>query len=419
LNKYDFKFMNIAIFFRRERNGIRFVGLLSYLLFAPALLLPSNYAYQRYLDITGEIYTDALAAVVLPPEITTKCRPDLADVALFDGEGRDIPFAIDAPGRADLNREWTIDVISNIVTAGSRTSWVLDLGASKTVDNMTVNISEERHFRTLSVEASTDQARWKRAVRDAAIFSGEPLAPGRHDTVAFSRPVSARYLKVSFNDGGQKPLEPQSFVVGASDRISGMRWERTVRIEARRAEEGQSHGYRIVAEPGIAFDRLTLGFDDRKLSREVEVYEKVAFHDPRAEAARLNPQHGVYRRLTTLGVVKEPEFDLVSVGRGWIFRAKLPGTGSRVESHEIVVGPHGSGELWLEIAGNGNQPPGKLSVTASGLSPRLLFVPVGRRCALRYGNPSAEPISRPENIIRKMMAGGTPLLEARLGKILP
>lgn len=36
-----------------------------------------------------------LARLVLPPEILSECRPDLSDVRLFDGEGREVPYLVD------------------------------------------------------------------------------------------------------------------------------------------------------------------------------------------------------------------------------------------------------------------------------------------------------------------------------------
>lgn len=47
--------------------------------------------------------SDALARLTLPPEVLAACRPDLSDVRVFDADGNEVPFVVDAgppPGNA-------------------------------------------------------------------------------------------------------------------------------------------------------------------------------------------------------------------------------------------------------------------------------------------------------------------------------
>jgi hypothetical protein len=52
--------------------------------------------------------SDALARLTLPPDVLAACRPDLSDVRVFDGDGHEVPFVVDAgPPPGDVRAEET------------------------------------------------------------------------------------------------------------------------------------------------------------------------------------------------------------------------------------------------------------------------------------------------------------------------
>ena len=148
----------------------------------------------------------------------------------------------------------------------------------------------------------------------------------------------------------------------------------------------------------------------------IGIYEKVPFHDPRAEKQRGSPPEGVLRDVVVFSAEEAPEFYMLWLGGSRVFRAKVGKPGVPSEWTEFTVSRRGDGEIWLELENGGKPPPRDLVVTISGVSPRLVFMAPCKKLTLRYGNPVIETRRLPENIILSLLSKGEPVLGTQLGK---
>jgi len=375
-----------------------------------------GWGYFRDVKVEGKIKDDTLAEIILAPEITSKCRLSMADVGLFDREGREIPFMIKYPTSKELTIEYSGDFVVNRESNGKKSTWTVDLGGERRFDRIEAEIYENSYLKPVVVDVSRDMKSWRRVRRSGLLYAGNSRAPGKYNSILLGNPASARFIRIIGDDISSSLVEPRGFKAVASDSMSGLRWHREVGFIRDKTFKGKEHMYRMKLRSNEVFDQVIVESKETKYRYSAGVYEKTAYNDPRAVAQRESPPPGINRTAAFFPSNDEPEFYMLWLGGGDIFSAKLGKPAVPVKSYKIDVKPREKGEIWIELNNGDELPPEGLSISVSGLSPRLMFAATSGKLILKYGNKEIEARSRPENIIQELENEGGGLLPARLGR---
>ena len=95
------------------------------------------------------------AAFVLTPAVFDGARPDLADLRLYDGRGRDVPYALRVRRKEDVRRPFAATEFNRTTGADRAAEVSLDLGESPGEHNeIEVSTPGTAFRRPLRVEGS-------------------------------------------------------------------------------------------------------------------------------------------------------------------------------------------------------------------------------------------------------------------------
>jgi hypothetical protein len=333
-----------------------------------------------------------LSRLVLPPEILAAVRPDLSDLRLFDAQGREVPFVVDAGTAAvphvvprveaakvlDARREETRREDGPPILRES-----YDVAAPESASpegwELVLATSQPRFVRRVTVTAR-DAAGETRTLLDGDSVFRLPNAPRDKTALPLAvRPGDRVTVVLEGEDGTY--LEPR------------LEWRTTTAVaDTERAVvplaslSSESSGGETTVElarpPGLLPDRLRLETSTGTFDRAVEARD--------------------------VGNGR----DAVQVGAGRVFRL---GTAVPVEERELALSRPQGNRLRLVIADGDSPPLADLRVDAVVRQPALVFalratsadVPAG---TLRYGGGRAYP---PRYDITSLVAGGGPLHGAR------
>ena len=145
-----------------------------------------------------------LVSVPIPPSVTTRARPQWADLRVIDGAGREVPYVLHAsPARPAT--EWRpVRLLEPSTVPGEFTQAVLDTGVAARVHNaVRLTITRDRDFLTWVEVAVADDGRTWRLVRERGpIFDLSSEGLGSATTVAYPDSVS-RYVRIKILDGSR------------------------------------------------------------------------------------------------------------------------------------------------------------------------------------------------------------------------
>ena len=293
-----------------------------------------------------------LCRLRVPPEILAACRPDLSDVRLFDGSGREIPYVIDAGP----------DARTRVEVKETAEATILDVKREEI--RREDGPPRHRETYTLEVPGTTPAAgAWSLAFRSA-------------------RPHFVRRLDVTtvLPDGSTRPVVEN----GSLFRLPNVAKDKT-----------------SVALPSLAGARLTVGLEgeDGGYLEPRLVFEGSRFLDPREEAVvplaelarrrtdgrtilELARPRGlvpdVLRVATATGVFDRPVevWDVrpggnnVLLGRGNLFRLEAI---APVGENELTLGPARGDRLRVEVVDGDSGPLDALAFAAVVRQPSLVF----------------------------------------------
>jgi len=332
-----------------------------------------------------------LARLLLPPEVLSACRDDLADLRIVDVQGREVPYVVDggrAPGEAIevLETRWAELLGADRQTIGREHAPPLlreayELAAPPASSSgegwdLVVVTDRERFVRRITVAAAeegggSDGSGGGRVLAEGSVYrlsapdgaqSAERRTRRERLRLALPSPLAAATAEPGGEDGrterfvvtlegeGSPFLEP-SFRYERSRRLPGL--ERT-RVPLATLTQRSADGRTVVelSRPrGLVPDLLVLGTTTPALSRTLEVWDD----GPGAVDGAL--------------------------GGGTVFRLPTPGTNTRggktgelaVEELEIPLAP-GRGDRLRVVILNGDSPPlEKLTFEAAVRRPALLF----------------------------------------------
>ena len=257
----------------------------------------------------------ALVAVALPPEVQARSQPTLRDLRLVDAAGREIPYLVHEDAARRVERRWSGYLAEAQSERREYATWTVDLGEVITFDRLELDVPELDFSKRMAVDVSVDGATWRELGRDYWIFDRIWQAARVHDTTLDLPATEARFVRLQFDDTGSPPREVRGVMASRTNDLAGASWSQDFGLELVSSEGTRAH-YRVLAPDGLPVRRLALDADDPTFARAVTVYEQ-----GRDELHRL--------------------------GAGLVYRVRLPGAATALESREVDIARQGTGALLL------------------------------------------------------------------------
>jgi len=172
----------------------------------------------------------------------TVAEDGLADLRLFDGQGRPVPHLLISPPAREPS--WGRGALLPIAATKKNSGFEVDAGGADPVDAIRVDGVPAPFLKRVMLEGSGDRTRWTMLVAEGTLFD-LPDERLRETTLTFRR-GSYRYLRVTFDDtnSGRVPLPRAVFVRHAAGPAPPPAPSATLSFERRPSEPGRSR-YRI------------------------------------------------------------------------------------------------------------------------------------------------------------------------------
>lgn len=181
--------------------------LLLIVLLLPALLFcraQSGFVYKTALENVKE---PGFYKIVLQPQIVAKCRKELHDIRIFDGNGKQVPYLL----RTDYNNYSQnnfieLPILSIQQNTDSQTHVIIQNKLNKPLSELILVIRNTDASRTVTISGSDDQQRW--FVIKENIFLDNVFSTG---TDRFNQSVqfpasSYKYFTIIINGKGLLPI---------------------------------------------------------------------------------------------------------------------------------------------------------------------------------------------------------------------
>jgi hypothetical protein len=291
----------------------------------------------------------------------TVARDGLADLRLFDRQGRPVPHLLIYPPAREPS--WTRGTLLPIAATKKTSGFEVDLADAASTDALRVEGMPAPFLKRLTLEGSGDRAHWTMLAAEGTLFD-LPDEHLRETTLTFRR-GSYRYLRVIFDDTNSGRVAPPRAVFAR--RPSGPAPPpppaATLAFERRPSEPGRSR-YRIRLPaahlPIVALD-LDVGGG--------HVFRPVAVNESRLAGEEAVP---------------------AQLGRATLMRVLRDGTAA--QALRIPLTPPAEAELELVVE-DGNNPPLELKGVSASFAelPWIYFEAPEAPIVARYGDPTATP----------------------------
>lgn len=326
-------------------------------------------------------------ALDLPPELLARCRQDLADLRLVEGDGREVPYLLDRARERSAETRWSGALVDSRREQRRWSSWTLDLRAARSFDTLLLTIPEQDFAKAVRVELSEDGAGWREAVREAGVFDRPWSTRIHHTRIELPQPATARYVRLTLDDGRSRPVNVTGIEVARARPLPGESWSRPARVAALASEPGRSR-YGLSGVAGLPFETLALEPDEAAFSRHVRVIEASLKNGRREETV---------------------------LGEGEIYRLRADDKALAAEALSLSVRPPSGGELILEVRDDDSPPLRPPRATVSAAATRLLFAGTPGQPTLYYGNPLTRQARYDLESQRIRIAAALPFPGAELG----
>jgi hypothetical protein len=315
-------------------------------------------AWQYYKEIQSRA---GPAEFLLDREVLDKARTDAADLRLYDGEGREVPYALSIRRDVDTHSLFTSREFNRAVE-GSASVASCDLGAQPLEHNEAVISTAGDNFRRYAqVEGSPDGAQWFTLASQAILFRF--TSGGRTvEQNSVSYPVSRyRYVRVHVEH------DPQ--VDHAAPEITGLGVERSVRAK------GETVSFEATLESREA---------DPYQGRPASIWRIDLGGRVPLQSLVLNVGQPTFSRPFQLEIVDDPASP-VPLASGNLVRSEEH-TAAQVQ---VDFSERFARRLKLTVTDDRNPPLMLESVTALSAARDVVFEPRGGTVRLYYGNPNA------------------------------
>jgi hypothetical protein len=291
----------------------------------------------------------------------TFARDGLADLRLFDGQGRPVPHLLIYPPAQEPS--WTRGDVLAVAATKKTSGFELDLGRAESTDAIRVEGIPPPFLKRVRLEGSGDRAHWTMLAAEATLFD-LPDERLRETTLAFRR-GSYRYLRVIFDDTNSGRVPPPHAVLARSTAGAAPPPPPAAALafERRPSEPGRSR-YRIRL-PAAHLPILALDLD---------IGGGPVFRPAVVNESRLAGDQAVPAPL----------------GRVTLKRVLRDGTAA--QAVRIPLTPPAEAELELVVE-DGNNPPLELKGVAAVFAelPWIYFEAADATILARYGDATAAP----------------------------
>jgi hypothetical protein len=243
---------------------------------SPGTLEPLS-AWPYFKELRFFRAESTLRDFVLDREVLNQARPDQADLRLYDGAGREIPYVLRVRHDVDTQSEFTVREFNRSV-GGAAAEVSCDLGVQPVEHNLVeIDTAGTNYRRLADVQGSADGVTWSTLASQAILFRF--TAVGRSvEQLAVPYPASRyRYLRVRVS------RDPQ--VDSEAPQITALRVRRAVRVQGEMvsfpAEREERDADRMDGRPAsvwridlggrIPFERLSLEIATPAFSRQFEL----------------------------------------------------------------------------------------------------------------------------------------------------
>jgi Protein of unknown function (DUF3999) len=292
---------------------------------------------------------------------TAVARDGLADLRLFDSQGRAVPHLLIYPPSREPS--WVAGTLLPIAATKKSSGFELDLGRPESTDAVRLDGIPAPFLKRLALEGSGDRAHWTMVISEGTLFD-LPDEQLRETTLVFRR-GSYRYLRVTFDDTNSGRVAPPRAVFAR--RTAGPAPPpppaASLAFERRPSEPGRSR-YRIrLPAPHLPIVALDLDVSGGHVFRPVVVNE-----------SRLAGEEAVPSEL----------------GRATLRRVLRDGAAA--QALRVPLTPPAEAELELVVE-DGNNPPLELKGVSASFAdlPWIYFEAPEPAIVARYGDPAAAP----------------------------
>jgi hypothetical protein len=296
----------------------------------------------------------ALVAVALPPEVQARSQPALRDLRLIDATGREVPYLVHEDTSRRVERRWSGYLIDAQRERRGYSTWTVDFGEVITLDRLEIDLPGLDFAKRLSLDVSVDGAAWRELGRDYWVFDRVWQAARVHDTTLDLPVTEARFVRLQADDATSAAMQVRAVMALRTDDLAGASWTQDVNLELI-SSDGNRARYRVLAPDGLPIRRIVVDADESTFARTVTVYE-------------------------------QGRDDLHRVGAGQVYRLRLPGAATSLESRDIDVARQGSGALVLEMENGDNPLLAGARVRVWGPRTMLVTAPSAPVLTLYYGN---------------------------------
>ena len=215
-----------------------------------------------------------LLDLVLPPSVFDAARVDLADLRLYDGQLRDVPYALRVRNEIDTTEAVAATEFNRVPDSSGTSQLSLDLGDKPTQHNeVEVNTPGDNFCRRVLLEGSDDGNAWNKLVDDFVVCFPAGDKPFVDKTLAYT-PSRYRYLRITVHRDPQndtQPVEIGEYVVRRRVKVPGELDVRQVPFGARepvRADGGPGSRWMVDLQgTGVPVDRLLVAVADEAFVR--------------------------------------------------------------------------------------------------------------------------------------------------------
>lgn len=266
--------------------GLVFAALTSLLVMAVVVAQTSRSSWAFLVEVTSGAGAPGVYDFTLPLEVMDKAREDLADLRLYDANGKEIPYAIRI--RREVGDRLEVGGTQfNQATVGTTASEVsLDLGEDPGEHNeVDIDTSGSNFRRRVTVEGSDTGTEWKVLQTGALIFGFE----SQNKTVQSNRvtypPSRYRYLRIrvfadELTDKGPPTISNVNAVKEIRAKGELTTWNVNLpSYQLLRNQGAPSSAWNIDLGVRVPCDRLIVEVDDASFSRPFQIE---AGEDPQA-----------------------------------------------------------------------------------------------------------------------------------------
>lgn len=347
--------------------------------------------YRRAVEVPPDA-PHPMAAFSVPPELHGHARADLRDLRLVDTLGRDVPYVVDRQSERETAPEWAGALADVRREARQLSQWQVDLGATRTFEQVALEVPGRGFAKRVRLEASDDGRDWRLLRDDAGIFEREWNGPLRHTVIDLEAPLRARFLRLTLDDRRSPPVDLTGVKVRGLRRLAEARWSQEAPLVAAAAAPAGHSRFRLDLPPGLPLEALEIDTADATFARRVRLIE-AAERDGRREERVL--------------------------GEALLFRMRLDDPALSGSELRLDVQRPERGELLLEIDDGDSPPLRVLRARVSGTSERLLFPAAAGAVALYYGNDRTRAPLYDLEALRGRLGFAPAFAAARLGDEQP